>query len=350
MKNVIVTGGGTGGHLFATLAFCDYLKKEQYNPIIIGSIHGLENEILKNKEYEYMLLDTMGFAGKTTKEKLRSILKFIKSTYHIKQYIKLKNPKFVVGFGGYTTVPVIVASKMLKIKTAIVEQNAIFGRANKFLSRFADLVFTNFESTKNAIKHKKVFAVGCPVRSEIFIKNRDFSKNRITIGVMGGSRGARSINNAMIELAHEEIDINVIHQTGKYDYEHVKSEYSKLKPNWTVFDFIYDMKNFYESIDFIVCRAGASTISEITCAALGSLLIPYPYAIYNHQYYNALELVNGGSATIIEDKNLSGKSLKSVILSLSKNRLRSLSDRAKLMCKRDVCSEMLKIIKTELTG
>ncbi len=351
MKNVVITGGGTGGHLFASLAFAEYIKHKGYNPVIIGSVFGIESRVLKNYDFEYMLLKTKGFAGKNILQKTDSMLKFSKSFQESLKYIKSKKPQFAVGFGGYTTIPVISASKLLGVPTVIVEQNAVCGKANRLMSKFSDLVFVNFESTKQYFNQKKTYVTGNPVRNDIFMEHRDFDKDKITVGVLGGSRGSRSINNAMIELAENyDIDVNVLHQTGKEDFDRVKEIYKINKPDWKAFDFINDMKSFYENIDFIICRAGAGTLSEITCAALGSLLIPYPYAIYNHQYYNSLELVNAGCSTIMEDKNLSGKSLKSVILSLSKKRLKSLSDNAKLMCKRDVCSVMLKTIKNKIIG
>jgi UDP-N-acetylglucosamine--N-acetylmuramyl-(pentapeptide) pyrophosphoryl-undecaprenol N-acetylglucosamine transferase len=347
MDNVIVTGGGTGGHLFAALAFCDYLKKQGYNPIFIGSKYGLEKEILKNYKYEYLLLSTKGFAGKSKKEKIYSIISMIASTYKAYRFIKQKKALFSIGFGGYTSAPVVIASKILNLKIAIVEQNAVAGKANRVLLKIADFIFLNFESTKKMIDKKNVFVTGCPIRNDIYVENRNFDKDKFTIGVLGGSRGAKSINSAMVELAkNSNLNIDVIHQTGMEGLELVKSVYKKHKPAWQALGFIDDMKWFYENIDFIVCRAGAGTVSEITCAGLGALLIPYPYAIYNHQYYNAKELENAGCALIIDDKKICGKSLESIISSLGKRRLRSLSINAKTMCKRDVCSTMLSLIKT----
>ncbi len=347
MKNVIITGGGTGGHLFASLAFANYIKNMNYNPILIGSKYGIENIKLKEYEYEHILLNTRGFAGKSKIDKIKSLIGISLSIISILKFIKRKKPVFAIGFGGYTTIPVIIASKILGIQTAIVEQNAIAGRANRFLSKFVDVVFVNFKSTKRQFNnHKLVVCSGNPIRKSLIVKNRTFGKDRITIGVLGGSRGARSINKAMIELAlHSNLNINLIHQTGYEDYKLVQKTYLNHKPNWRAVAFIENMENFYKNIDFIVCRAGASTLSEVACASLGSLLIPYPFAIYNHQYYNAKEFVNRHAATLIEDKNLSGKKIESIILSLNKNKLRFLSENASSLCIGNACENIIKTLQ-----
>ncbi len=346
MKNIAITGGGTGGHLFASLSFAKYVKKLGYNPIIIGSVFGIENTLLKKYDYEYILLKTKGFSGKSKKEKLISSINLLNATIKMTTILKKKKPVFSIGFGGYTTLPVIFASKIAGIKSAIVEQNSIAGKANRLLSRISDAVFVNFETTKSQFVNKNTFVVGNPVRSEIYIDKRYFNKKRYIIGIMGGSRGARSINSAMANLAeYSSIDIKVIHQTGKEDFKKIEAIYAKHKPDWQAFPFIDDMSEFYKNIDFIVCRAGASTLSEIACASLGSLLIPYPYAIYNHQYYNAMEFVKRGAAILLEDKKISGKIIENVISSLNESKLRVLSDNAKSMCKRSVCEIIFETIQ-----
>jgi len=347
MKNVVITGGGTGGHLFASIAFAEYAESLGYSPFIIGSIYGMEKEKLKNYPYRYKLLKTKGFAGKSLQEKLKSLYGVGLSIVDtVRLIIKIK-PVFSIGFGGYTTVPVILSSKMLGIKTAIAEQNSIAGRANKFLSKFSDVVFVNFKETASQFKnHKRVIHSGNPLRKDIVIKERNFNKDRLTIGVIGGSRGAKSINKAMMEFAEKtDLNLNVIHQTGKEDYKNVEKIYKQKKPGWKAVTFIDNMKRFYEKIDFIICRAGASTLSEIACARLGSLLIPYPYAIYNHQHHNAEVFVKRGAAMLVKDENLSGKKIESIILSLNQNKLRLLSDNANSLCVANACEKIFETIQ-----
>ncbi len=350
MKNIIISGGGTGGHLFAAVAFADYVKEMGYEPFIIGSVYGMESEWLKGKEYRYALLKTKGFAGKGLFEKVKSAALVGSSFVEAAVILKSLKPLFVIGFGGYTTVPVIMAARFFHIPAAILEQNSIAGKANRMLAHFCDFIFVNFEVTKKEFGSKKVYVSGNPIRSDIFVPNRAFS-GKLKVGVLGGSRGARKINEAMIQFASESgCDIEVIHQTGFEDFERVKSVYEKYKPHWRALPFIDNMAKFYESIDFIICRSGAGTLGEVACASLGSLLVPYPYAIYNHQFYNAKEFEKAGAAILIEDKNLTGKIIESVVSSLSKEKLASMSQKAFALCKRGASETIFKTVMSEIKG
>ncbi|WP_022669993.1 undecaprenyldiphospho-muramoylpentapeptide beta-N-acetylglucosaminyltransferase [Hippea alviniae] len=345
MKNVVLTGGGTGGHLFAALTFAEYIKKKGFKPIIIGSQYGIEREILKRYPFEYYLLSSKGIAGKNIKEKLKGVVFTSKAFISSYKLIKIIEPIFCIGFGGYVSLPVMLSAVMLRKKTAILEQNSIPGKTNKILNRLVDITFVNFPITAQYLKN--AITVGNPTRIKFKGTKRE-TKDKITIGVIGGSRGARSINNAMIELSKYELNIDVVHQTGKDDFKRVKEAYKESKKSWQVFEFIDDMESFYSSIDFIICRAGASTLSEIACAGLGSLLIPYPYAIYNHQYYNAKYFKDNDAAEIILDKDLSGKKIYSFISFLTAEKIEQMSENAKKLCEKDSCEKMLKILESGL--
>ncbi|WP_035587702.1 undecaprenyldiphospho-muramoylpentapeptide beta-N-acetylglucosaminyltransferase [Hippea jasoniae] len=339
---VVLTGGGTGGHLFAAIAFGEYLKQNGYDVVLIGSEYGIESRILKDYNFEYFLLKSRGIAGKSFVDKLKNSFIMVNGFFDALSILKKIDPVFCVGFGGYVSLPVMSAALVLKKTTAIVEQNSIPGKTNKLLGRFVDLVFVNFEMTANYFKNACV--VGNPTRLKLSIE-RDFSYNRLRVGVIGGSRGARRINQAMIELSAFDIDIDVIHQTGDEDYPVVSEAYKRNKKNWQVFKFIDDMEWFYKSIDFIICRAGASTLSEIACSSLPGLLVPYPYAIYNHQYHNAKFFEENGAGWLINDKDLSGKKIHSFISSLTVEKLRVASKNASKLCKSDSCEKMIKKLK-----
>ncbi len=341
MRDVVLTGGGTGGHLFAALAFANFLKGKGYNPILIGSNYGLENKILPRCDFEYYLLKSRGIAGKSLTDKLKGVFGVAVAYFESLRLINKIKPDFTVGFGGYVSFPVVLASVTRKIRSAILEQNSYPGKANKTLSKLCDFTFVNFEITKRFFKGAIV--IGNPTR----IKFKNFVrkiKEPFVIGVIGGSRGARSINNAMIELSSFDVNFKVMHQTGDEDYERVKLAYKKNNKDWKVYRFIDDMENFYKSIDFIVCRAGASTLSEIACAALGSILVPYPYAIYNHQYFNAKVFSDAKAAVAIEDRDLTGKKILSIISSLTADEIFEMSTKAKRLCKPDACEKMFKVL------
>ncbi|AEA33970.1 undecaprenyldiphospho-muramoylpentapeptide beta-N-acetylglucosaminyltransferase [Hippea maritima] len=342
MKNVVLTGGGTGGHLFAAIEFARFLKDRGYNPVIIGSVYGIENRILKKYPFDYVLLKSKGIMGKGLKDRFVNGFANLDALIHSIGVIKKLKPEFCVGFGGYVSLPVVLSCVILRRKSAILEQNSIPGKANRLLSRLVDLVFVNFDYTAQFLRGSIV--VGNPTRIKTKGKHRLFD-GRLKLGVVGGSRGARSINNSMIELSEFDLDIDVIHQTGVEDYSRVKDAYKRNGKNWQVVDFIEDMESFYKGIDFIICRSGASTLSEIACAGLGSILIPYPYAIYNHQYYNAKYFLDNEASIIIEDKDLSGKTLHTFISSLTADRLRVMSENAFDLCRRDACEKMLSYLE-----
>lgn len=340
MKNAILSGGGTGGHLFAAIAFAEFLEKNGINAIIVGSEFGMEKSLLKNYNFDYFLLKTKGIVKKRFIEKIRGGLLIFKSIADSFKIIRKTEPLFSLGFGGYASVPVIVASKIAGVKTAILEQNSIPGKSNRILSKLCDITFLNFNITKRYIDG---VVVGNPTRIKPKKPHKE-PKKPYKIGVIGGSRGARSINNAMVELSKFNLDVDIIHQTGEEDFERVKKAYRTNKKNWRVEKFIHNMEEFYSKIDFIICRAGASTLSEIACSSLGSLLIPYPYAIYNHQYFNAKYFYDNKAAYLIEDRDLTGKKLFSIISSLTADTLKEMSMNAWKLCRHDSCEKMLDLL------
>ena len=354
MSNVVfVTGGGTGGHYFAAESFINYLKTKGYEPIFIGSEFGIEKKLAHNMGIEYKLLKTKGFAGKNLLEKIKSIVYLFGATLQCFFYALNYKPAFVIGFGGYTSIPVLLGSYIALKKIIIVEQNSIPGLANKILAKLCDLVLVNFESTKQFFKKKHVYCTGNPIRAKNFPDKRIFTNNFLRIGVVGGSRGAKTINNALFEFA-QIIDndlkskIEIIHQTGTDDYEKALNIYKKYNIKAKVYEFIHDMENFYQNIDIIISRAGSSTLSEIACYGLPSILVPYPYAIYNHQYFNAQYFANSFAAELILDKDFNGYCLKNFVYYIKVNELVVMSNAAFGLCKKEACKKMLDIIEKEL--
>lgn len=349
-KVVFVTGGGTGGHYFAAESFINYLKSENYQPVFIGSQFGIEKKLVNNLGIEYKLFKIRGFAGKNFFEKIKSIGYLFNSTFKCLFYTIKYKPLFVIGFGGYTALPVILSAAILRKKNAIVEQNSIPGLANKILSTFCDIIFVNFDTTKSFFKKKPVFCVGNPIRTKDFPINRNFSKDYLRLGVIGGSRGAKTINNALFEFASlidEKLKskLTIIHQTGLDDYEEALKIYKKYNVNAKVYDFITDMDSFYRNIDIIISRAGASALSEIACYGLPSILVPYPHAIYNHQYFNAKNFEKSHCAWIVLDKDFNGYYLKNFVYYIKVDELVSMSFAAFTLCKKDAAKDMLSIIE-----
>ncbi len=351
---VFVTGGGTGGHYFAAESFIEYLRNNNYEPFFIGSEFGIEKKFVIGLGIKYKLLKIKGFAGKNFFDKLKSIFYMLTSSFQCLFLTVKFKPVFVIGFGGYTSVPVILSSFISFRKRIIVEQNSIPGLANRILSKLSNIVFVNFESTKNFFKNN-VYCVGNPLRIKHFPQKRDFSENVLRIGVVGGSRGAKTINNALFEFAQIIDDefkskISIIHQTGLDDYQKGIEIYRNCNIKAQVYDFITDMDSFYRNIDIIISRAGASTLSEIACYGLPSILVPYPYAIYNHQFFNAQYFEKSHCAKIILDKDFNGYSLKNFVYYIKVNELIGMSNAAFVLCKKNVCKDMLNIIEKKLVN
>jgi len=329
-KRVLIGGGGTGGHLYTAVALGEFLKEKGMEVLIVGSSHGIENEILNKYDFKYILLPIYGFMGKKIFYKLKSAFSLLYATIRAFLIILRFKPQAVIGIGGFVSFPVVFAAYILSKKRAILEQNSVPGKANKLLSHISNMVFVNFPQTKSYFKCN-VEVVGNPIRPLSCTKRRDFLEGGILhLLVLGGSQGAHSINEAMIEFAkicakNKKRKIFVIHQTGKKDYEMVKKNYEMLNLSWQVYDFIEDMGKVYERSDMVLSRAGASVISEIACMGLPAILVPFPHAIYNHQYINAKYVERTGGSITVEDSKLNGKIIDEIVFNMDKERLFSMS-------------------------
>lgn len=329
---VIIAGGGTGGHLFSGVALASEIKEKfpQSEILFIGTEKGLESKVIPKLGYELKLISVRGFVGKSIGEKVKSIMSLLKSIGECKNILNKFSPEIVFGVGGYASFPMVLASHFRGIPSVILEQNTVPGLANKILGKFVDAVAITYPETMEYFPKEKVYLTGTPVRKEILNGDLDrareifnLERGRLTILVFGGSLGARRINKAMIEglsyLLPLKEQIQIIHQTGESDHSWVANEYRTLSFKATVLPFIYDMADAYVASDLIICRAGASTVAEITALGKASILIPYPYAAYNHQEFNARRLMSRGACEMILDRDLSGEVLAERILNIINN-------------------------------
>jgi UDP-N-acetylglucosamine--N-acetylmuramyl-(pentapeptide) pyrophosphoryl-undecaprenol N-acetylglucosamine transferase len=264
--------------------------------------------------------------------RISSMFGLIKCFFESLLFLKDFKPDIVIGFGGAGSLPLILEAKILGIRTLIHEQNVIPGRTNRFLSFFVDRICVSFPETKDyflRVNKRKVIFTGNPLREEIGTKSKieslryfDLDFDRFTLLIMGGSQGSSKINSIFLEtlLYFQNNDLQVIHITGFRDYRYVRNFYEKIRfKNSRVFDFLERADYAYGAADLVICRSGATTISEITKCKLPSILIPYPYA-YGHQKENALTLARKGAAILIEDKDLSPSYLRDIILDLKNDR------------------------------
>lgn len=288
MKNkVIVTGGGTGGHLSVARSFIDEFHSRGFDVIFIGSQKGQDKQWFENypKLYKSYFLDTKGVVNQKIIGKIISLSMILKAVLKSRKIIKKYDVSKVISVGGFSAAAASFAAILTKTDFYIHEQNSVVGRLNKLTSKYAKEVFSSYlESSK---------VKDYPISQKFFDYSR-VRKEVKTVIFLGGSQGARAINEFALKVAPKlkEMNINIIHQTGKNDFKTMQDEYKKLGIEVDVFDFSSDLIEKMNQADFAVSRAGASTLWELVALGIPTFFIPYPYAAANHQYFNAKYLLD----------------------------------------------------------
>lgn len=341
-KNVILTGAQTGGHLYPMLAVGLQLIEMGVNVTIVRSGEKIENVILDKVAIPTEILRVGKLKGMNIFKRIKGIFSLPSAFMSAVGMIRRLKPDVVVGFGGFTSGPLVLSASLLGIKTAICEENSIPGYTNKILSRFTEKVFTAYEETQRYLHtNHQVIRTGTPVRPEIASLKRPTRERATNILVFGGSQGSSFLNSHIPELMgviRETIpDLSVIHQTGLGKTEEVEKEYRRLDIRAKVMEYISDMAWAYEWADFIISRAGAGTIAEITVLGIPSLLIPFALAADNHQVANAAPLAKMGGALMVEEKDFEkDKVARNVIEVLTDpEKLKRMSEVAKSWSKPD---------------
>jgi UDP-N-acetylglucosamine--N-acetylmuramyl-(pentapeptide) pyrophosphoryl-undecaprenol N-acetylglucosamine transferase len=358
----IVTGGGTGGHIYPALAIAQGLKEKFGAEVVyIGSKKGLESDIVPRERLIFKAIDLAGFRRKISFDNIRTLWKAVKGYKKAKQIINEFSPAAVIGTGGYVSGPVILAAYRLGIPTIIHEQNAFPGITNRILSRFVNLVALTFEAAESYFPAgTRVRITGLPVSKELLVHDRKGSREVLGLSLQdmvvlsfGGSQGAKTINAAMLKVFKEyagKEGISFLHATG-YDNYHSFMEECKamnLLPAKNIFisDYFRDMPKFYSAADLVISRAGAGTIAEITAQGLPAILIPYPFASGNHQEHNALALSGAGGGFLIRNQDLSGEVLSSEIgrLTNSPSLLKEMGRISRSLSKQDALDNIINCI------
>jgi len=322
--NIMIAGGGTGGHLFPGVAIAEeFLRRDSGHRILfVGTDRGLEKRVLGGLGFSLRTIDIEGVKGRGLAKTLKALLKIPGSLMQAVEIISDFKPTIVIGVGGYASGPAVMAAFLRGIKTAIAEQNAIPGLTNRILGRFAARIFVSFAETGKWFAKRKTVVTGNPIRANFVVagKAEDKKNDFFRILVFGGSQGAHAVNEAVIDsleyLQHLKDRIRFTHQTGMEDRDSVVRRYKDRGIDAVVEPFIMDMAAAYRSADLLICRAGATSIAEITAMGKASILVPFPYAINDHQTKNAQVLVRGGAARMIPQRELSGRCLAEVIESM----------------------------------
>ena len=338
---VVISAGGTGGHIYPALAIINKIKEKEPKSefLYIGTHNRMEKDIVPKTGIPFKSIEIYGFNRKSILKNFKVIKYLIKAKKECKRIIKEFNPDIVIGVGGYVTVPVILASHALGIKTFIHEQNSVAGKANLTISKYVDRIGVSFRSSMTEFPKEKTVFTGNPCGEDALkksaAKKSEFGlsdSKKLVLFVMG-SLGASKVNEFLIDTMKlfNNKEYEVLYVTGNKDYDNISK--IKFPNNVKVVPYVDNLTRIMKKTDIIVTRAGASTLSEIIALDLPSILIPSPYVPNNHQYKNALDLVNVNSALLIEEKDLKGdiivRSIDSIIndnkkLENMKNNLKSL--------------------------
>lgn len=366
-KNIVFAAGGTGGHINPALAVAGEIRKRypEANILFVGTAEKMEARLVPAAGFDFKTIQISGFNRVLNlngiKQNIKTLSHLLKSSSQAKKIIKDFNADAVIGFGGYVSGPVVRAAAKLGIPTAVHEQNAFPGMTNKTLAKMVDAVMLTEESVAQYMQPKNPPVVtGLPVRGELLETDRDVARAELGLDdksfilSMGGSLGAKAINDSMLEVIANRTQKNdcvFMHATGKdcKDFPERLAEkgVNLNSKNIIIRDYIDDMHRCLAAADLVICRAGASSLCEFQVMGKPSILIPYPFATENHQYHNAKALADKGAAILIEEKDLTPAALMQHIDTLleSPGKLTQMAKSAKQMAVTDATARIVKVIE-----
>ena len=330
---IIFAGGGTGGHLMVGLSIAEEIRSrfQESEIIFFGTDKKFEKRCVEQRGFQFRQM-----RAKKWEKSFKRILTFVGVTFAgiIESLLAIRkfNPDIVVGLGGYASVAPIIAAKLLSIPSVLLEQNVIPGKANRFLTNWVDEVYCHWRgSLKWFNKAKIVHVTGTPIRKDILYSQKTISAEKFglslskkTILITGGSQGAQAINEVILKclpkLEPLSNELQIIHCTGEYGYDIAKAAYKQTNIDAFVCSFLDDMGAALSMADIIICRAGATTIAEITSLGIPAILIPYPHAADNHQYWNAMELASNGGGYLLQQIDLTPEKIIELITDLLNNK------------------------------
>lgn len=316
---VIFTGGGTGGHIFPAIAVADELKKtyKDVEILFVGAKGKIEEKIVPANNYELKTINIAGFNKKFSIENIKLVGKILRSLKNCKEILKEFKPDVVVGTGGFASAPMVYSAIKMRIPSLIQEGNSYPGKVTKFLAGRSSMVVVSFEETKNYLKKKeKVYTISYPVRNSLTRVDKIGALNSLglnngnrTLFAFGGSQGAKGINDALKNKIGElyKENINLIWQTGRLEFAEIKVLCKPYEDKVKVFEFIDNMQYAYSASDLVICRAGMSSIMELSFLNMPAIIVPFPFSADNHQEKNARTLEKNKACILILQKELESK-------------------------------------------
>lgn len=355
IHTILIMAGGTGGHVFPGLAVAEYLKQAGWRVVWLGTEGGMETRLVPGRGHDLEIIRFSGLRGKGFVTWLTLPLRLLIAFWQSARVILNARPDVVLGMGGYPAFPGGMMASLLGKPLLIHEQNSIPGLVNKILARVADKVLLGFPG---AIRDgRKVVFSGNPVRQEITEveapeKRYGIRQGQLRLLVIGGSLGAQALNTVVpqaLRLIPERGRPSITHQTGLRHLEAVRKSYAEMEVEGDLFPFIENMAARYAECDLVVCRAGALTIAELTAAGVASVLVPFPYAVDDHQTFNARFLSDRNAAVLVPQHELTPQYLAELLSAFTRKQLMEMAIRARQLAKpdstrfvADACMEIVK--------
>ncbi|MDP2561462.1 undecaprenyldiphospho-muramoylpentapeptide beta-N-acetylglucosaminyltransferase [Psychrobium sp. 1_MG-2023] len=352
-KRLLVMAGGTGGHVFPGLAVVNLLREQGWEIHWLGCATRMEAQLVPQHNIDISFIDVEGVRGNGIVRLIKAPFKLLRSVWQARAVIKEYQPDVVLGMGGFASGPGGIAAKLCQLPLVLHEQNAIAGMTNRYLAKMADAVMVAFDG---ALAEASPHVVGNPVRADIISlgaqsKQVDVAKSQFNVLVVGGSLGAKVLNETMPQACQHlsELNIHIRHQAGKGNSQVLKDAYQGIE-HIQVSDFIDDMADAYQWADLVVCRAGALTVSEIAVLGLPAIFVPLPYAVDDHQTKNAQALTQVGAAKLLPQSEMTAESLAQQIQQiLSPEQLILMSRASKGVAKLDA-TEQVALMCAKLAG
>jgi len=337
----VIAGGGTGGHFFSGVAIAEaaWARDPDHRIVFVGTENGIEGRTHERQRLDIRYITVSGLKGKSLARRALTMVQLPVALGQSLALLTRVKPDVVIGVGGYASGPLLLAAWMTGTPTAVMEQNSVPGYTNSVLARIVDRIFVGFPEAAEHFPAGKTVHTGNPIRQAMLERLGGMEEAPAEDGfhllVFGGSQGAHHLNGAMVaaapRLAREsEASLRIVHQTGPADLDDVAAGYREagLEDRVEVLPFIDDMASAYHRADLVVCRAGAMTVAELTACGKPAILVPFPYAIYDHQEINARSLSDRGAARLLLDGEMDGETLATAIAELTPDVLGEMAERA----------------------
>ncbi len=369
MTTIVFAAGGTGGHLYPAVALAREFSRQDpaTRMLFVGTERGIESKVLAHEGLELARSTARPVMGRGLLQAEGALISLPRGLCQSLALLRTRRAAFVLGVGGYTSPPVLMAARLLGVPRAILEPNACPGMANKVLGPIADLVFVAFREAAGYFPAARVRITGMPVRRDFFedagsdASSFDARVSRPqakqTLLVFGGSQGARAVNDAMVAALPQWTAMRdrlvIVHQTGEADHARVKAAYERAGVQAEVVPFLFEMPKTLRAADLVVSRSGAITLAELTVCGKPAVLIPLPHAIYQHQAHNARVLTEAGGAVVVPQEELTGGRLAHEVSALlgDPERLRAMGERSRGLGKpaaaETIVRECLALIRQE---